>query len=169
MIFANTNRTLLDLLKDIFMKFSLDKLKGAFGNKRKANPAKTDDNVDVIISDFDDVPFAISDDNVMYAGFGELGGYHFIQTIVVGTLKIKTLKGAKLKINMTDFELNLDSDSTELESDYSSVSGRSITRVDFQIEEEDVLKIEKTRPSSIILTCEKNNLEFEIYSPKEAS
>ena len=156
-------------VKITLMKLSLNKLKSVFGNPKAKKAAKLDDHVEAIINDIDEVPFAVSDSNVMYAGFGELGGYHFIQTIIIGSFRIKTLKGAKFKIGMDNLELNLDSDSTELESDYSEVSGRCITRIDFQIVEEDVLKIEKSRPRKLILTCGKNTLDFKIHRKEDSN
>ena len=136
-------------------------MKFSFGKIFKQNPLE--DNTDAILNDIEDKPLAISDNNVMYAAFGELGGYHFIQIIILGSFRIKTIKGAELKIILTDFELNLNSDSTELESDYSNVSGRNITRIDFQIEKDDIHKIEATRPSKFVLICGNKIEEFKVY------
>ena len=136
------------------MKFSLN-------NIFKKN--QIEDTVEAIINDIDDKPLAVSDSNVIYAAFGELGGYHFIQIIILGSLRIKTIKGAQLDIILNDFELNLNSDSAELTSDYSNVSGRFITRIDFQIEKEDIQKIETTKPSKFVLTVDKKIEEFKIY------
>jgi len=137
------------------MKLSLGKI----FNK----PTLNKDNIEAIINDIDDKPLAISDSNVMYAGFGELGGYHFIQIIVLGSLKIKTIKGAQLNITLNDIELSLDSDTSELDSDFTEVSGRLITRIDFQIEKEDIQKIEETKPTRLVLISDKINEEFNIY------
>jgi len=147
------------------MKFSFK----IFGKKADKNSTSLDNQVEDIINSIDERPFAVSDSNVMFAGFGELGGYHFIQTIIVGDFKIKTLKGAKLHIDMTDFELILDSDSTELASDYSDVSGRYITRIDFQIEESDLKKIESVKPKGIKLSTAKATAEFKIFNAEKSS
>ncbi len=144
------------------MKFSLTKIRAAFGDMRAMEKLHVDTCTENIINDIQNEPFAIAKTNVMYAGLGELAGYHFFQTVIVGTFHIKTMKGAQLKVMGTDFELNLNSDMVELESDFSNVSNRSITKIDFEINEEDVPNIEKSKISSLILTAKKNTVEFEI-------
>lgn len=144
------------------MKFSL----GSLFSSRKNNDF--DNQLEDIINDFEETPFAVSESNAMYAGFGELGGYHFIQTIIIGSLAVKTFNGARLDIVMNDFELNLNSDSNELRSEHSHISGRNITRIDFQIEESDIKKIESSRPEKVILSSDRKRIEFNIYD-KDAS
>ena len=127
------------------MKFSLTKLKAAFGNPHTMEKLHEDTFIEAIIQDIEEVPFAKGTHNVCYAGLNELGGYHFLQTIIVGTFHIKTLKGAQLTITGHDFEMKLNSDMVELESDYSNVSNRSITRIDFPLETEDLGLLKKSQ------------------------
>jgi hypothetical protein len=141
----------------------ITKLKAAFGNPKAMEKLHVDDHTEAIIKDIDNDPFAISDSNVLYAGLNELGGYYFFQTVIVGTFHIKTVKGAKLKVIGHDFELVLDSDMIELESDHSNVSNRSISKIDFQIEETDAAKIDRSTIKQLILTCKNENITFSIY------
>lgn len=150
------------------MKFSLTKLKAAFGQVKSAEKSIESDNTEAIINDLKDEPLAISSENVMYAGWDELGGYHFMQTVIVGRFHIKTVKGAKLHIAGKSIDLNLDSDMVELESDPSNVSNRSITRIDFQIEKSDIKKITRSNIDSLTLTAKKQRLEFKIYNKKQS-
>ncbi len=141
----------------------ITRLKAAFGNPSAMEKLHVDDHTEAIINDIENEPFAVSESNVLYAGLNELGGYYFFQTVVVGTFHIKTIKGATLQVVGKDFELTLDSDMVELESDYSNVSNRSISKIDFQIEAEDAVKIDRSTVNQLILTCKKEVVKFSIY------
>lgn len=145
----------------------ITKLKAAFGNPRAMEKLHVDDHTEAIINDIENNPFAVSESNVLYAGLNELGGYYFFQTVVVGTFHVKTLKGAQLKIVGHDFELELDSDMLELESDHSNVSNRSISKIDFQIEETDAAKLDRSSIKELVLTCKNQDISFSIYEVNE--
>ena len=142
------------------MKFSFDKVLSAFGNTRAMEQNRVDDFTEAIINEIDNPAFAVSQQNVMYADVKELGGYYYFMTIIVGAFKIKTNKGATLTISGTDLELELNADMDEFESEFSNVSNRSITRIDFQIEEEDISKIDKSLIDTLTLTVKKHQLIF---------
>jgi hypothetical protein len=149
------------------MKFSFGKLKATFGNQSAKTNTPLGDTTEAILNDIDEEAFAVSDRNVMYKAFSELGGYFFMQSIIIGDFHIKTFKGAQLKFIEKDFELILNSDMEELVSDYSEVSGRSITRIDFQIEENDILKLQENKPAKIILKCDKKTLDFKVLDEEQ--
>jgi len=143
------------------MKFSLNKLLTAFGNNRNLEKNLHVDLTKSIIEEIKETPFAISKKNVMYAGIDELAGYYYFQTVVVGALKIKTINGAKLLIEGDGFNLELKSDMEELESDYSNAN-RTITKIDFEIEKEDISKIDKTSIRLLNLKIKNKHIEFAI-------
>jgi len=148
------------------MKFSLTKLRAAFGDIRAMEKLHVDTYTEDIINDIENEPFALSETNVMYAGLSELAGYHYLNTVIVGSFNIKTINGAQLKIEGDDFSLQLKSDMVELESDFSNVSNRSMTKIDFEIEAEDVTKIVKSKIKSLTLTAKKNKVVFSIIEIK---
>ncbi len=148
------------------MKFSLTKLRAAFGDIRAMEKLHVDTYTEDIINDIENEPFAVSQSNVMYAGLSELAGYHYLNTVIVGSFNIKTINGAQLKIEGDDFSLQLKSDMVELESDFSNVSNRSMTKIDFEIEAEDVPKIVKSKIKSLTLTAKKNKAIFTIVEIK---
>lgn len=148
------------------MKFSLTKLRAAFGDIRAMEKLHVDTYTEDIINDIENEPFALSETNVMYAGLSELAGYHYLNTVIVGSFNIKTINGAQLKIQGDDFSLQLKSDMVELESDFSNVSNRSMTKIDFEIEAEDVPKIVKSKIKSLTLTAKKNKAIFTIVEIK---
>ena len=152
----------LSFEKNSTMKF-ITKLKAAFGNPRAIEKLHVDDHTEAIINDIDQEPYAISDTNVMYAGLNELGGYYFFQTVIVGQFHIKTTKGATLTFGFDDSDLTLNSDTVELESDFSNVSNRSITKIDFQIEEQDIEILQKNDIKSLRLKAKKEDILFGKY------
>ncbi|TCK68853.1 hypothetical protein DFQ05_0363 [Winogradskyella wandonensis] len=147
------------------MKF-ITKILASMGNIRAMEKLHVDDHTEAIINDIEQKPFGISENNVLYAGLNELGGYYFFQTVVVGQFHIKTLKGARLILKGDNIELQLNSDMSELESDYSNVSNRSITKIDFQIEEADIKTLQNSRITSIQLKAKKQDILFTKYEEK---
>lgn len=145
----------------------ITKLKAAFGNPRVMEKLHVDDHTEAIINDIEHEPFAISENNVLYAGLNELGGYYFFQTVIVGSFHIKTKKGATLQLIGKGFELNLDSDMVELESDHSNVSNRSISKIDFQIEEGNASKIVKDQLHKLVLTSKNEKVLFFMHEADE--
>ncbi|NRD22803.1 hypothetical protein HNV10_06100 [Winogradskyella litoriviva] len=144
------------------MAFSLSKL---FGN----SASKTSDSTDAIIRDVENHPYGVSENNVLYAGLNELGGYFFFQTVIVGQLHIKCKTGATLTFLGDNFELQLDSDMPEFESENSSIKGRSITKIDFQIEESEVKKLENATLNSVKVKAKQQNLLFKKSTIVEVS
>ena len=142
----------------------ITKIKAAFGNPRAMEKLNVDDHTEAIIKDVENTPFAVSENNVLYAGLNELGGYFFFQTVIVGQCHIKTIKGATLTLKGEEIELQLESDMLELESDYSNVSNRSITKIDFQIEEADIKTLQNSRITSIQLKAKKQDIMFTKYA-----
>lgn len=142
------------------MKFSFTKLKSSKTESEVVDKAFISD----IIKDVDNEPFAISNQNVLYAGLNELGGYHVFQTVNVGKFYIKTVKGVQLSIIGKDFEIQLDSDTVELESERSGITDRNISAIDFQIEPEDIDKIQAKRIEKMVLQAKKQSVEFAIFN-----
>lgn len=149
------------------MKFSLAKLKAAFGNQRTSEKDIVDTYTEDIINSIEQHPFAISDHNVCYASTSELADYHFLQTIIVGKFKVKTFKGAQLAITGHDFELELESDMMELQSERSDISDRYITQIDFVLDKIDLPKMDRSHIKSLVLSAKKQNVEFSIIQLNE--
>ncbi|MEO5787689.1 hypothetical protein [Gelidibacter sp.] len=144
------------------MKSFITKLKSAFSESKSADKPNNDAFTEAIINDVDGAPFALSETNVLYAGLSELAGYHYFKTIIIGTFKVKTFQGAKLIVNGGDFKLELSSDSMELESESSNIPNRNITRIDFEIDHQDISKISRTAIESIEVIAKKNHVHFSI-------
>ncbi|MDG1729822.1 MAG: hypothetical protein P8K68_04200 [Algibacter sp.] len=142
------------------MKFSLNKIFGALGNTRNKEATLDDNQIKDLINAIDEEAFAVSEQNILFAKTSELGGYFYVITIIVGSFKIKTNKGATLSLEGNDFDLVLNSDMDEFESDHSNVSNRYMTRIDFQIEKEDVPKFDKKSIKILKLSAKKQEILF---------
>ena len=142
------------------------KLKSAFSTEKQTQNVANGDTIDAIINDIEHDAFAISESNVLYAGLNELGGYYFVQTVIVGTFKVKSKKGARLSIKGKGLNLELTSDSEEFESDHTDVKGRFITKIDFQIEEKEAAKIDRERVDALTLECKNSSYEFNVIKTK---
>ena len=144
------------------MKSFLSKLKTAIGKPNASKVLNDDSYIEGIINSIEQPPFAVSDENVCYASSNELAGYYYLQTIIVGKFKIKTFNGAQLLIKGHDFELELESEMMELESELSNVPKSYMTRIDFVLDEKDVPKINKSKINSLKLSAKKQSVAFTI-------
>lgn len=145
----------------------ISKLKSTFGNSKTTTSSSNSDTLEAIMAAIEHEPFAISEDNVLYAGLNELGGYYSFQTVICGAFKVKTKKGGHLTIKSKKFTLELDSESIEFESDPTDVKGRSITKIDFQIEEKDAAKINPQIIDELILKCKNYDILFSVIKDQE--
>lgn len=144
--------------KNKTMGFSISKL----FNKTESKQAN-EDTIEAIIDSVEHQPYGVSESNVLFAGLNELGGYFFFQTVIVGSLNVKCKNGAQLTFKGKDFELTLNSDSLEFESNHSDVKKRHVTNIDFQIEKADIKKLEKANLKEIALKVKKRELVFTKY------
>ena len=142
------------------MKFKLNKFLGAFGSARTLESTHDDNYIKDIIKSVEEDPFAVSEQNVLFAKVSELGGYYYVITIVIGRFKIKTKNGGNLSIEGKNFNLILNSDMDEFESNHSNVSNSFITRIDFQIEKGDVSKFDKNTITALTLSAKKQEISF---------
>ncbi|WP_299888680.1 hypothetical protein [uncultured Lacinutrix sp.] len=138
-----------------------NKLFGASGDK---DDVYEDDNyINTIVDHSKDEPLGISNKNLIYAGYSELGGYYYIQTYIIGQLKVKTKTGAKLHIEGDNYSFKLNSDMTELESESADRFKGYVTKIDFEIEKEAVDKISKSTIKTLTFTTKKDKVIFTKY------
>ncbi|RLJ64350.1 hypothetical protein CLV86_1467 [Lacinutrix venerupis] len=135
-----------------------------FGSKQNEEVLTNDNYIETIIQSGEGEPLAISNNEVMYVGYNELGGYYYLQTFIVGRLKVKTKNGAKLEIIGNNYTLNLNSDMPEFESESASPLDGHVTRIDFQIEKADVEKIKRSNIKQLTLYVKKKEILFNLYS-----
>lgn len=149
------------------MRFSLSKLRTAFGNPKTQDNNHLDNYIEEITKSIEQKAFATSDQNVCYVATNELAGYYFLQTIIVGTFKIKTFNGAQLTVKGDDFQLELESDMKELVSDHYAIPKSYLTRIDFIMNKKDLPKIDRSRIQSLLLSAKKQSIEFSIIQTND--
>ncbi|RAJ17017.1 hypothetical protein [Olleya aquimaris] len=136
--------------------------------KKKENEETSDTNyVEALLKHSQDEPLGVADNNVIYAGYNELGGYYYFQTYVIGKFKLKTKTGAKLRIEGTNYSLDLNADMNELESEPADIFKGYVTRIDFEIEKDVVETIRRSTIKELILTTKKNKLVFKPFEKSE--
>lgn len=140
------------------MGFSFSKFLG------KTKPeSSSNDSIEAIIEAVGNEPYGVSKNNVLFSGLNELGGYFFFQTVIVGAFKVKCKNGAKLTFIGKDFELRLNSDSNEFESDHTDVKGRFVTKIDFLIEEADIERLKEAELKQVLLKVKQQEITFSKY------
>ncbi|WAC01973.1 hypothetical protein N7U66_19390 [Lacinutrix neustonica] len=120
--------------------------------------------IETIINESDDEPFGVSERNIIYVGYNELGGYYFLQTLIVGAFKIKTKAGASLLIEGQDYTFDLDVDMPEFESEAATSFKGFVTKIDFEIDQATVEKIKKSTIDQLTLTVKNHKIIFSVYN-----
>ncbi|WP_298138842.1 hypothetical protein [Flavobacterium sp.] len=98
----------------------------------------------------------------IWVDFQELSDYHFMNIIVIGKKKYKTFEGCELVFSSNSSELKLISDSKEIASDFSNVSNRWITQVDFDITNINIDMIINKEANQVHFNFKKDSETFEI-------
>ncbi len=92
----------------------------------------------------------------------ELGGYYSLNTTILSGVKIKTIKGGKLSFLGAKETFVLDTDDNHLESDYSNVSKRWMTKVNYNIDKKEIDYIRKKRYTQLQFEFKKKTLVFDV-------
>lgn len=132
-----------------------------FGNTKTENNTTEDLNyINSILEFSKDAPLGTSKQNLIYVGYSELGGYYYVQTYIIGKLKVKAKTGATLKIVGDNYTLNLKSDMDEFESEPADRFKGHVTNVDFEIEKDALEKISRSTIKELVFTTKKENIVF---------
>ena len=142
----------------IFRK--IDKVLGAFGNIKALERTHVDTFTENLINNISGEKIAESKDGQLYAEFQELVGFSFLESTILSRENIKTFKGAKLSFIGDDDELILDSDITEIESDYSNVSNRWMTKVSYVVTKDDIKFITEKKSNTIVFEYKRKAIKL---------
>lgn len=139
---------------------SLDKLLASMGNIDAMERTHIDTHTENRMQEVAGEQLAKSEHGGIWAALQELNGYVFMEVTVLGTTKIKSLKGCTLTF-LGDTNLTLTSDSYEISSEFSNVSTRWMTQMSFEITKKDLSYISKKKYNQIQLDFKKKSLLFE--------
>ena len=141
----------------IFRK--IDKVLGAFGNIKALERTHVDTFTESLITNIAGDKIAESSEGQLWVEFQELAGFDLLETIL-SRVNIKTYKGAKLTLISENEDLILDSDITEIESDYSNVSNRWMTKVSYVVSKENIKFIEEKKANQIRFDYKRKSINF---------
>lgn len=144
----------------IFRK--INKVLGAFGNIRALERTHVDTYIENLIENIEGRKIAESVDGQLWGDFQELAGFDFLEVVILSRVNIKTFKGGKLVFSGEKEGLILDSDSTEIESDYSNVSNRWMTKISFVVTKEEIKYIEQKEAFDVKFEYKKKAILFKI-------
>ncbi len=104
----------------------------------------------------------VEERNSFHIEYKELAGYHYLQTIVIGTFKIKTWKGAAIEIPLKNGKtLELNSDMDEIKSEFVKEYEANATAIDFEITKGQLMKLKDLKIDKVILKFDKKTLEID--------
>jgi len=135
----------------------VDQVLAAFGNIRAMERLHVDTVTEEKIENIGGDKIAESQEGVIYGGIDELNGYLFLETMILSGINLKTFKGATLGFKGPS-PFKLKSDTQEIESDFSNVSNRFMTRVSFDITEDEIQLIKDKKYDTVVLQVKKKSL-----------
>lgn len=92
--------------------------------------------------------------------FVDLNGFAFLQFTVLSSTNVKTMNGCSVKFTGTSSELEIPSDTEEIESDFSHELSVGILDFDIDLEDDVLGFISEHEVNSIQFTFEKTKFEF---------
>jgi len=106
--------------------------------------------------------FAASNYGDLYLRINELGGFLILETILVSATNLKSKKGTKLTFQSNNESLIFESDENKIESDFSESVNKSITKIDYNITEDQVKKIEEKIFDTLSFEINQKKIELSI-------
>jgi len=142
----------------IFRK--IDKVLGAFGNIRALERTHVDTFTENLITNIKGDKIAESVDGQLWVEFQELAGFNFLESTILSRENIKTYKGATLTFYGEEEDLVLNSDITEIESDYSNVSSRWMTKVSYVVSKEEIQFVKARKANKVMFEYKRRSISF---------
>lgn len=140
----------------------IDKILAGFGNMKSMKRVHVDTFTEELMENVEGEKLSASEDGELWVYLQELGGYYSLNTTILSGVKIKTIKGGKLSFLGTKETFVLVTDDNHLESDYSNVSKRWMTKVNYNIEKRDIDFIRKKRYTQLQFEFKKKTLMFDV-------
>lgn len=120
-----------------------DEILAAFGNMRAMERLHVDTYTEDKIKNISGKKIAESKEGQFWVDFQDLNGFLFMNTTILGHLDLKTFQGIKITLLTNEYEIEIDSDEKEIESNFSNVSNTWITQVSFIIDNKEREIVEK--------------------------
>lgn len=137
---------------------TIDKVLAAFGNVRAMERTHVDTFTENLIKSIKGKKIAQSEYGQLFVSFQHLANYEFLNISVISATNIKTLKGCKLVFESKNQIFTLTSDTKEIESDFSNVSNRYLTKISFIIDEKEKKMISSRSFEKVFLNFKKKSI-----------
>ncbi|WP_203257956.1 hypothetical protein [Hyunsoonleella ulvae] len=137
---------------------SIDKVLAGFGNMKAMKRTHVDTYTENLISKIEGEKIAESEYGQLFVSYQDLAGYKFLNATILSGTNIKTYKGASLVFTIGNKEVVLLSDTQEIESDFSNVSNRWMTKISFVISDDNRKMIGSKTFEKICLNFKKRSL-----------
>lgn len=106
--------------------------------------------------------FAESDYGDLYLRVNELGGFLILETIMVSATNLKSKKGSILSFMKENETLKLESDENKIESDFSNAVKKSITKIDYNISNEEAENFKEEKYNEVRFEINGNEILFSV-------
>lgn len=100
----------------------------------------------------------------LYLRVNELGGFLILETIIVSATNLKSKKGSRLTFTNEKEGLKLESDENKIESDFSSAVNKSITKIDYNISEEEATTFKEQTYNGVQFEINGNKIVFSVLN-----
>ena len=139
-----------------------DAILAALGNMRAMEKVHVDTHTEEKIKNISGNKIAESKQGQFWVSFQELNGFLFLNATIITAIDLKTTNGTKITLLTNEYEIEIESDEKEIESNFSNVSNRYITEVSFIIESKEKDIIENKNFEEIEYQLKKGNLRFKM-------
>jgi hypothetical protein len=137
-----------------------DEILAALGNIRAMERLHVDTHTEEKIKNISGNKIAESKQGQFWVNFQELNGFLFMNSTILSHFDLKTSRGTKITILTKDYEIEIESDEKEIESDFSNVSNTWITKVSFVVDSKEREIIENRNFEEIEYKLKKEKLRF---------
>ncbi|WP_179020464.1 hypothetical protein [Winogradskyella forsetii] len=137
-----------------------DEILAALGNIGAMERLHVDTHTEEKIKNISGIKIAESRKGEFWVNFQELNGFLFMNSTILSHFDLKTSRGTKINILTEDYEIEIESDEKEIDSDFSNVSNTWITKVSFVIDPKEREIIEKRNFEEIEYKFKKEKLRF---------
>ncbi|WP_117881733.1 hypothetical protein [Aureibaculum luteum] len=140
----------------------VDKVLAGLGNMKAMKRVHVDTFTEGLMESVEGEKLSASEHGEIWAHIQELGGYYSLNTTILSGVNIKTIKGGKLSFLGSKDTFVLDTDDNQLESDYSNVSNRWMTKANYNIDKKDIDYIRGKGYTELQFVFKKKTLVFDV-------
>lgn len=139
---------------------TIDKVLAGFGNIKAMERNHVDTFTEDLIQNIKGKKLAESKVGQLFGSFQNLSGYEFLNVSILSATNIKTFKGCELVFETDNGSILMPSDTKEIESDFSNVSNRWLTKISFILNESEKDLVSNGNFKSVTLNFKKTSLKL---------